>query len=300
MSVLIGAIDIGSNAARMQISSILEREGTASFKKVEYLRFPLQLGKDVFHTGIIGEQREANLTKFLQACQLLFELHGVKNYQICATSAMREARNSGEIVKRIQQKLGMRIQVITGNLEAELVNRVVVQELDGATYIHIDVGGGSTELNVYVNQQKTAACSFKIGSVRLSEEPAKAARQWKKMAGWLEEALGSVQGEVQAVGTGGNISKIYELAHTYSFKKKGTEERISREEIATIHDFVATYTVEERINKLSLNPDRADVIIPAAQIYLFVMKCARANWMRVPDIGLIDGIILGLYQKLKK
>ena len=296
----IGAIDIGSNAARMQISAILENEGTSAFKKVEYLRFPLQLGKDVFHIGSIGPQREANLTKFLQASRLLFELHDVKHYQICATSAMREAENSAEIVQRIEQKLGMRIQVISGNQEADLVNRVVVQELDEATYIHIDVGGGSTELNVYQNRQKIAARSFKIGSVRLLEEPKEAAKQWKKIKEWLKEQMQPVKGEVKAVGTGGNISKIYEMAGTYSFDPVITNAFIHQEAIAAVYDFVAKHTVAERINKLSLNPDRADVIIPAVEIYLFVMKCVNAVQMRVPEIGLIDGIILGLYKKWKK
>ncbi len=296
----LGAIDIGSNAARMQISTVLENDGVSTFKKVEYLRFPLQLGKDVFHTGSIGPQREANLTKFLQASQLLFDLHEVKHYQICATSAMREAENSHDIVQRIEQKLGMRIQVISGNQEADLVNRVVVQELDEAIYIHIDVGGGSTELNVYQNRKKMAARSFKIGSVRLLEEPKEAAKQWKKIREWLSEQMQTVNGEVKAVGTGGNISKIYEMAGTYSFEPAITDNFIHQEAIAGVYTFVAKHTVAERINKLSLNPDRADVIIPAAEIYLFVMNCVNAKQMRVPEIGLIDGIILGLYKKWNK
>ncbi len=295
----IAAIDIGSNAARMQICSVLQNGDKVSFKQVEYVRFPLQLGKDVFHTGVIGEKREANLTKLLHACQLLFELHEVKACHICATSAMREAENGSEIVKRIQQKLGMRIQVITGNQEADLINRVVVRELDESTYIHIDVGGGSTELNIYVNQEKKAAHSFKIGSVRLTEEPEKSARQWKKINEWLAEQLSEITGEIRAVGTGGNIRKIYELARLHRFTTQQTGNTISQDDIAAVLDFVEKYTVNERINKLSLNPDRAEVIIPAAQIYRFVMKCAGATQILAPDIGLIDGIILELYEKIK-
>lgn len=296
----LAAIDIGSNAARMQISLVLHDENRVSFKQVEYIRFPLQLGKDVFHSGLIGPQREANLTKFIHACKLLFELHEVDQFRLCATSAMREAENGPDIVKRIQEKLNMRIQVITGNQEAELVNNVVVRELDTATYVHIDVGGGSTELNVYVNQKKIAAKSFKIGSVRLLEEPKNAARQWKSMKEWLEEELTGLSEPIYAVGTGGNISKIYEMAKLYQFTQQSVSGMISREDIATIQDFVKRYSVEDRINKLRLNPDRADVIVPAAEIYLYVMQCANAELIKVPEIGLIDGIIQGLYEKVKK
>lgn len=288
----LAAIDIGSNAARMQISSVLHNNGQTSFKQVEYIRFPLQLGKDVFHTGSIGEAREANLTKFIHACKLLMELHEVADYQAIATSAMRESENGREVMKRIHQKLGVEIQIIDGNREAELVNKVVVQELDDLNYIHIDVGGGSTELNVYANRQKLAARSFKIGSVRLLEEPEQSAKQWKKIEEWITEQRANVLGEIRAVGTGGNISKIYDLAKLHQFTKQETANLLTREDIATIHDFVAGFSVEERIHKLRLNPDRADVIIPAAKIYLFVMECADAQYMYAPDIGLMDGLLL--------
>jgi len=298
-SMKLAAIDIGSNAARMQISSVLHNDDKVSFKQVEFIRFPLQLGKDVFHAGAIGEKRELNLTRFLHACQLLMQLHEVKHFRICATSAMREASNGPAIVKRIVEKLGMRIQVISGNQEAELVNKVVVQRLDDGAYIHIDVGGGSTELNLYANRKKVAAHSFKIGSVRLLEESEHAARQWKNIKMWLSEQLSSISGELTAIGTGGNMRKLYELAKLYQFTSQESSGVVSREDVATIHDFIAGHSVEDRINKLRLNPDRADVIVPAAQIYLFVMQCANARLIHAPDIGLIDGIRLELYEKVK-
>lgn len=294
------AIDIGSNAARMQISAALQDGGQITLKKLEYIRFPLQLGKDVFHTGVISAQREANLTKFLHACRLLIELHEVEACQICATSAMREARNGPEIVQRIRQALGLTIQVITGSQEADLVNSVVVHELDEKSYVHIDVGGGSTELNLYANRQKIAAKSFKIGSVRLLEEPVSAAKQWKKMETWLNEQAQDLTGEIQAVGTGGNISKIYELAQWHLSIRQDPNRLIRREDIHGIREWIAGFSVEERIHKLRLNPDRADVIVPAAEIYLFVMQCAGARLMRAPDVGLIDGMIARLYQKSRK
>ena len=293
----LAAIDIGSNAARMQINSVLENDGRVTFKKLEYIRFPLQLGKDVFHGGMIGERREANLTKFLHACKLLVELHEVSACRICATSAMREARNGAEVVQRIQAALGMEIQVINGDQEAELVNKVVAQELDEKSYIHIDVGGGSTELNVYANRRKLAAKSFRIGSVRLTEEPEKSAMQWPAIEEWVDSQLAGIQGEIRAVGTGGNIAKVYELAKLHRFARQEKSGIIGRADIAATRDFVAGFSVADRIHKLRLNPDRADVIVPAAQIYLFVMQCANADLMLVPDVGLIDGMILSLYQK---
>ena len=293
----LAAIDIGSNAARMQISSVLHNNGRVTFKKLEYVRFALQLGKDVFHGGMIGERREANLAKFLHACKLLIELHEVSACHICATSAMREARNGAEVVRRIRAALGMEIQVINGDQEAELVNKVVAQELDGKNYLHIDVGGGSTELNIYANRRKTAAKSFKIGSVRLTEEPEKSARQWPEIKEWVDSQLAGVQGEIRAVGTGGNIAKVYELAKLHGYARQEKSGAIGRADIAATRDFVAGFSVADRIHKLRLNPDRADVIVPAAQIYLFVMQCANAELMLVPDVGLIDGMILGLYEK---
>ncbi len=296
----LGAIDIGSNAARMQISSVLHNNNQVTFKKLEYIRFPLQLGKDVFHGGSIGDQRESNLTKFVHICKLLFDLHEVTAFQACATSAMREAINGSEVARRIKTSLGVPIHIITGSQEAELINQVVLKELDAQNYIHIDVGGGSTELNIYVDHQKIAAKSFKIGSVRLLEEPEEAATQWDKIKKWITEQMPQISGEVRAVGTGGNISKLYELAKLYQFIQHPVGGLIGWENIAMTRDFITQFTTEERIHKLRLNPDRADVILPAAQIYLFVMQCAQTEWMSVPDVGLIDGIILGLYEKMKK
>ncbi|MCU0353447.1 MAG: phosphatase [Cytophagales bacterium] len=292
----LAAIDIGSNAARMQISAVLHDGGPPVFKKVEYIRFPLQLGKDVFHTGRIGPVREANLVDFLHACQLLMKLHGVARCQVCATSAMREAENGPEIVRRVQEKLGLRIQVIGGAQEAELVNRAVVRNLPGGTCLHVDVGGGSTELNVYQDRHKTAARSFRIGSVRLLEEPKKTEKEWRKMAEWLAEAV-PVTTAATAVGTGGNIGKLVDLAATHGMAQATSGNTISRDDLAATLAFVERHSVEERINRLLLNPDRADVIVPAGRIYLFVMEQVRAATMQAPDVGLIDGLILKLYER---
>lgn len=289
----IAAIDIGSNAARMQISKVLENDGKISFKKVEYVRFALRLGHDVFNEGEISPESEVRIFKLLNAYKLLMDLHEVKDYMICATSAMREAGNADAIITRIHKILDMKINIIDGSKEAELINDVVVQALDDSNYLHIDVGGGSTELNIYMNRQKVASRSFKIGSVRLLEHKEREG-DWEKMCKWIEMHVDPTKSQVTAVGTGGNINKLFNIASDHD-----TETSMSLKELTKIKEYVAGFTYEERINKLRLNADRADVIVPAAEIYLNVMKWAGAKSIIVPDLGLKDGIIQMVYEKIQ-
>jgi len=287
----IAAIDIGSNAARMQISSVLHDKKKISFKKVEYVRFALRLGMDVFNTGKITYESEARIKKLLMAYRLLMELHEVDAYMICATSAMREAENGSNIVERIKNELGMEIHLIDGEKEAELINNVIIAVLENdKTYLHIDVGGGSTELNIYKGRIKIAAKSFKIGSVRLLEHK-EAPDVWRKMKAWVNENTPEHE-EVIAVGTGGNISKLFNMIEN---KPDG---RASLEELERKRNYIDQFTLEERINLLQLNADRADVIVPASDIYISVMKWAEANQIIVPDLGLKDGILLLVYETL--
>lgn len=288
------AIDIGSNAARLQISSVLEDEGVISFKRVEYVRFALRLGHDVFIDGAISPESEVRIFKLLQAYKLLMELHEVKDYSICATSAMREAVNSAEIITRIHKILEMKINVIDGAREAELINDVVVQSLHPKkNYLHIDVGGGSTELNIYRNREKLASKSFKIGSVRLLEGKEKES-DWEKMKQWISSEIVSMDGPIYAVGTGGNISKLYNISSEVNESKT-----MSINELKKIADYVSSFTFEERVHKLRLNTDRADVIVPASSIYLAAMECAGCPSIFVPDLGLKDGILQMLYDRYK-
>ena len=286
------AIDIGSNAARLQISSVLEDEGKISFKRVEYVRFALRLGHDVFINGAISPASEARLFKLLQAYKLLMELHEVQDYAICATSAMREAVNSVEIITRIQKILEMKVNVIDGAREAELINDVVVQSLHPKNnYLHIDVGGGSTELNIYRNREKLASKSFKIGSVRLLEGKEKES-DGEKMKQWISSQIVSMEGPIYAVGTGGNISKLYNISSEVNESKT-----MSMNELKKIAAYVSSFTFEERVHKLRLNTDRADVIVPASSIYLAAMECAECPSIFVPDVGLKDGILQMLYDR---
>ncbi len=288
------AIDIGSNAARLQISSVLEDEGVISFKRVEYVRFALRLGHDVFIDGAISPESEVRILKLLQAYKLLMELHEVQDYAICATSAMREAVNAAEIITRINKILEMKINVIDGAREAELINDVVVQSLHPQkNYLHIDVGGGSTELNIYRNREKLASKSFKIGSVRLLEGKEKES-DWEKMKQWISLQILSMNGPIYAVGTGGIISKLYNMSSEVNESKTMT-----MDELKKIAAYVSSFTFEERVHKLRLNTDRADVIVPASSIYLAAMECAGCPSIFVPDLGLKDGILQMLYDRYK-
>jgi exopolyphosphatase/guanosine-5'-triphosphate,3'-diphosphate pyrophosphatase len=287
----IAAIDIGSNAARMQISSVLHDKKKISFKKVEYVRFALRLGMDVFNTGKITYESEARIKKLLMAYRLLMELHEVDAYMICATSAMREAENGVNIVERVKNELGMEIHLIEGEKEAELINNVIKVVLENdKTYLHIDVGGGSTELNIYKGHTKIAARSFKIGSVRLLEHK-EAPDVWNKMKAWVDENIPTHE-NVIAVGTGGNISKLFNLI------ERKTDGKATLDELEKKRNYISQFSLEDRINKLQLNADRADVIVPASDIYISVMKWAGANEIIVPDLGLKDGILLLVYETL--
>ncbi len=290
MNLKIAAIDIGSNAARMQISSVLNDEGKISFKKVEYVRFALRLGHDVFTSGKIQYESEARIKKLLTVYKLLMELHEVDAYLICATSALREAENGLNICERVKLELGMSIHLISGEKEAEMINNVIVNELENnKLYLHIDVGGGSTELNVYKGKTKIDSQSFKIGSVRLMEGKVQK-DVWKKMQQWIIENVQN-SGDIIAIGTGGNISKLFEFIKT---------DAISCASISQIEDamqYLSKFSIEEKINKLKMNPDRADVINYASEIYFSSMKWAKAKKMFVPDLGLKDGIMLEVYNE---
>jgi exopolyphosphatase / guanosine-5'-triphosphate,3'-diphosphate pyrophosphatase len=292
----LAAVDIGSNAIRFQVSNVLKYNGVLSFKKMEYVRFPLRLGQDVFNKNEISAEKEAKFIKLMQTFKNLFELYEVDDYFICATSAMRESKNGKDIVYKVKELLGVQINIIDGEKEAELINNVLYNELDDKSYIHIDVGGGSTELNLFVNKQKVAANSFKIGSVRRLNG-LDAPGEWENMKNWVCDNIRKVHKPITAIGTGGNIGKIYELANLS--RSGGKRALIPIKKIEEVQKVVASHSYDERIHILMLNPDRADVIIPASDIYLTVSKWAGAKKMLVPEIGLKDGLMLMLLEKHK-
>lgn len=289
----LAAVDIGSNAIRLQITTVTFYEGNTNFKKLEYLRFPLRLGLDVFHTNRISEKNKRKFIKLMKAFKLLIDLYEVDDYMVCATSAMRESENGKEIVEEVKEDIGLKIQIIDGKLEAELINLALWSYIDDKSYLHIDVGGGSTELNIYSQKNKIASKSFKIGSVRALEDNIPLS-VWKSMNKFIEEHIGNKE-KITCIGTGGNISKIFELSNPPKNKTF-----IQIDKIKEIQKFLESFTYEERINKLNLNPDRADVIIPASKIYLAAMTAANSKKMIVPDVGLKDGLMQVLYKKNKK
>ncbi len=286
----LAAIDIGSNAIRLQISTILEHKKKVLFKKLEYVRFPLRLGHDVFTTNRISEKSVEKFKKLMKTYKLLLELYEVDDYMFCATSAMRESENGEELARQVLEELGVKINIIDGHLEAELINKAIASYLLKDTYIHIDVGGGSTELNLFVKGKKIKTRSFKVGSVRVLEHHDSPV-MWNDMEKWVKDNMKKEYGKVTAVGTGGNISKIFELAQ----KKAG--QVMSLRKVKEIKEMIENVSLEKRIYELQMNPDRADVIVPASNIYVKVMEWARAQSILVPDVGLKDGILLHLLDK---
>lgn len=289
----LAAIDIGSNAIRFQVSSVLDNAPKVLFKKLEYIRFPLRLGHDVFTLGTISEKSVTKFKNLMRAFRLLIELYEVTDYMFCATSAMRESENGLELANQVQEELGITIHIIDGNREAELINRAISSYLSDKTYLHIDVGGGSTELNLYTQGNKIKTRSFKIGSVRVLEGNDSPV-MWADMEHWVRQNIKKDYGKVTAVGTGGNISKIFELA------KMQPGKTISIKKVKEIQSMILNNSIEDRIYKLQMNPDRADVIIPASDIYIKVMEWAHASSILVPEVGLKDGIILYLYEQHQK
>lgn len=286
----LAAIDIGSNAIRLQISTVLNNQTPPVFKKLEYVRFPLRLGHDVFGTNRISEKSMLTFKKLMRAYKLLLELYEVDDYMFCATSAMRESENGNELASQVLDELGITINIIDGNREAELINRAIASYLANDTYLHIDVGGGSTELNLYAHGKKIKTRSFKIGSVRVLEHH-DSPIMWEDMERWVKENVKKDYGKVTAVGTGGNISKIFELG------KMKPGKTMSLKKVKGIQSMIESFTIDERIYKLQMNPDRADVIIPASGIYIKVMEWAHASNILVPDVGLKDGILLYLHER---
>jgi len=292
----LAAIDIGSNAVRCQISAVLYYEGRYRLKRVEYVRFPMRLGEDVFASGHISPAKEERFVKFLHSLRLLMEVHDVAHYLVCATSAMRSAANGAEIVARVREQLGMEIKVIDGQDEAFYINRVIEHVLeDNKHYLHIDVGGGSTEFNIYHDRRKVAAQSFEIGSIRRMQEEESGhnteaqAELWARMEAWVRHNARTYH-VTRAIGTGGNINKLYSLTAA------SPDKAVTRRSLETTLARLAGLSMNERVNVAMLNPDRADVIVPAGHIYLSAMEWAGINSMVVPDIGLKDGMLQALFE----
>ena len=289
------AIDIGSNAVRLLVSTITEKEGMETdFRKTSLVRVPIRLGSDVFLKQKVSDKNIQRMTDTMLAFNLLMKSHGVEKYKACATSAMREAQNGEEVTSQIKEKTGVEIEIIDGNHEASIIAATDLHALiqNDCNYLYVDVGGGSTEYTLYSNGKTIASRSFKVGTVRMMEDLVEH-RTWEDMQEWVKETTKDYD-NIDLIGSGGNINNIFKT----SGKKEGKP--LSLKYLRDYNEKLNSYTYEERITELGLKNDRADVIIPASKIYVNSMKWAKAHRIFVPKIGLADGIIKSLHNKSKR
>ena len=288
------AIDIGSNAVRLLIKSI-DREAVQEkkIKKVMMLRVPLRLGFDVFSIGELSEKKADKLRRLMKAFRQLMKIYDVDDYRACATSAMRDARNGRTIIKKIEKDTGIRIEIIDGQEEARMIynNHIECMEDRLGNYMYVDVGGGSTEINLLTNGELVWSVSYNIGTVRMLSNAVKEGT-WQQME---EELMKVTEGvaAINIIGSGGNINKLFRLAD----KKHKKLQRLPVSSLQTVYDVLKPLTPEERVEAFSLKQDRADVIVPAAEIFLKIAEVVHAEYIYVPVIGLSDGIIDNLYAK---
>jgi exopolyphosphatase/guanosine-5'-triphosphate,3'-diphosphate pyrophosphatase len=285
------AIDIGSNAVRLLIAEITNNEGVISFKKNTLLRVPLRLGDNAFLDHRISDKKAEDLIKTMVSFKNLMDVYKVQDYMACATSALREAENGAELVAKIKEIANLNLQIVAGQEEANIIYASHVdQTLDRKkTFLYIDVGGGSTELSIFDNGEMKASHSFDLGTIRILDNQDKD-ETWDSLKDWLKEETKNYK-NISGIGTGGNINKLFRL----SDEKEGTP--LSYNKLKTLYNYLNSYSLKDRINVLGLSQDRADVIIPACEIFLSVMKWASIKNVYVPKVGLVDGIIQILIDK---
>ena len=268
-------------------------EGRPKFKRVEYLRFPLRLGRDVFKQQRISAENEQRLLQLLKAFKILIDLYGVDSYMLCATSAFRDADNKHEIVCRVQAALKMSIHIVEGEEEALLIHKAIRHLLAANNnYLHVDVGGGSTEVSVYKGPDKIASRSFDLGAIRMLERY-DAISTWEAMHAWITTQKQCLTDIPIGIATGGNIRKLAQLA------KRGIKKPLSLKKLEATKAHIASHSLAARISTLDLNPDRAEVILPAIEIYGAAMRCGGVEKILVPDVSLRDGIIQTLYERAR-
>ena len=287
-----GAIDIGSNAIRLLVTTIIHQEGNEPrFKKTSLIRVPIRLGADVFVKGKISKDNYKRMKDALKAFDLIMNIHKVKRYRACATSAMREAANGKKITEKLYKKTGINIEIINGNDEAAIIATTNIKEYlkHDKVFLYVDVGGGSTELTVYTNKQTAASRSFKLGTVRLINDLVENTT-WEEVKEWIHANTKKYE-HITVLGTGGNINS------TYKFSGTKTGMPLSYSYLKDHYEYLSKLTYEERIANLDMNPDRADVITPALKIYTSAMKWSGATSIYVPKIGLSDGIIRSMYNE---
>ena len=287
------AIDIGSNAVRLLIKKVtrIESTGENKFSKVLLLRIPLRLGFDVFEKGEISPVKEERMRRLMKAYRHLMKIYEVDSFRACATSAMRDAKNGKGIIKKIAKSTGIQIEIIDGQEEAQMIynNHIECMEDRNGNYMYVDVGGGSTEVNLLVNGELVYSRSFNIGTVRILTGGVTEAA-WQQMRDEIAAHTKNYP-VINIIGSGGNINKLYKLID----KKDKRRKRIPISSLQSIYDKLKVLTPEARMDVFNLKPDRADVIVPASEIFLCIADVIHSEYVYVPEIGLSDGIIDNLF-----
>lgn len=290
------AIDIGSNAVRLLIKSISsDATDKHQFKKILLLRVPLRLGFDIFRDGELSEKKARKLHRLMKAYRHLMKIYDVCAYRACATSAMRDAKNGAEIIRHISRDTGINAEIIGGAEEARIIysNHIECMADREGAYLYVDVGGGSTEINFLTDGDLHSSVSYNIGTVRLLTNKVRD-DEWLRMEEDLKKML-TIAPKINIIGSGGNINKIYRMASI----KNSVKQRMPVTSVRAIYNQLNTLSVEERMEQYNLKEDRADVIVPAAEIFLRIADLVHAAYIHVPVIGLADGIIDELYEKGK-
>ncbi|MDX1333497.1 MAG: exopolyphosphatase [Robiginitalea sp.] len=286
------AIDIGSNAIRLLVHNVIETsERPPQFFKNALVRVPVRLGEDSFTRGVISEENALRIHKSLKSFLLLIEVSGVEKFRACATSALREARNGAKILEEVREELGLEVELIDGKTEASIIAGTDLKDFirQDTSYLYVDVGGGSTEFTLFSGGRVISSSSFRIGTVRLLKDMV-SEDDWAELEAWIRKETRGYS-KLSIIGSGGNINKL----HKMSGRKSG--QPLSYIWLNAQYQFLGSMTYEQRILELGLNPDRADVILPATRIFLLASKWSGAKRIHVPQIGLADGIIKDLYYR---
>lgn len=287
------AIDIGSNAVRLLLSHVYDDGVVTQFKKAELIRIPLRLGEDSFLTKKISPDKISKLVSAMKAFKNLIDVYEAIDYRACATSAMRDAENGREVIEQVRREAGIKIEIIDGKTEADIIYSNHIEEhLDkNNSYLYIDIGGGSTEITLFSKNKAVASQSFNIGTIRMLHNQIDK-EYWNYFKNWVRDVT-KAHKPLIAIGSGGNINKLFRMSGRKNNKP------VTTSKLKSLYEMMDSYTYDERVKVLGLNPDRADVIIPASKILLSVLKHAEIDKVIVPQIGLSDGIVHQLYEKFK-
>jgi exopolyphosphatase/guanosine-5'-triphosphate,3'-diphosphate pyrophosphatase len=285
------AIDIGSNAVRLLFCNVYDDNGIVAFKKAELIRVPIRLGEDSFLKGNISREKTEKLITAMKAFKNLISVYDAVDYRACATSAMRDAENRWDVIERVRKESGIKIEIIDGKTEADIIfSNHIEEHLDKSNnYLYIDIGGGSTEITLFSKNKAIVSQSFNIGTIRMLHDKIDK-EYWNYFKNWVQEITKGYKPLI-AIGSGGNINKLFKMSGRKLNKPLPTSK------LKNLYELLESYTYDERVKILGLNPDRADVIITASKIVLTVLKKAEIEKIIVPQIGLSDGIVHQLYEK---